>query len=163
MDQGASMTSYLERYGGYKNAKESGLVLWIAAHAMDCAAAGDFEGTKEYLSLLVTSVEQSALDGNWSLAWTLALLDDPPAMLFADRMQPVVAHGRPFAPLIPPQWASTALAYLKEIDILVTRKTEVRAPKAAPQREKAEAEDESTGSPRRRPKFPKKEPPAPKA
>ena len=88
-----------------------------------------------------------------------------PAMLFADRMQPVVAHGRPFAPLIPPQWASTALAYLKEIDILVTRKTEVRAPKAAPQREKAEAEDESTGSPRRRPKFPKKpkEPPAPKA
>ena len=41
VDGGASMTSYLERYGGHKNAKESGLALWIAARAMDCAAAGD--------------------------------------------------------------------------------------------------------------------------
>ena len=164
-DQGASMTAYLERYGGYKTARDAGLSLWIAAHAMDCAAAGDFEGTKEYLALMVASLEQSALDGNWSLAWTLCLLDDPPAMLFADRMQPVVAHGRPFAPLIPPSWASTSLAYLKEIDILVTRKSEVRVAKAGANKAKEEVEEEKTGSPRRRPKFPKrpKEPPAPKA
>ena len=165
VDGGASMTAYLERYGGYKNAKESGLTLWIAGHAMDCAASGDFEGTKEYLALLVASVEQSALDGNWSLAWTLSLLDDPPAVLFADRMQPVVSHGRPFAPLIPQTWASTALAYLKEIDILVTRKTEVRATKPAANKTKEDTEEEKSGSPRRRPKFPTKpkEQPAPKA
>ena len=66
-----------------------------AVHAMDCAAEGDFVGTREYLALLCAALHlQSALDGSWSLAWVLTLLDDPPVMLFADRMQPVVAHRR---------------------------------------------------------------------
>ena len=103
---GVSMTGYLERYGGYKNAKDAGLSLWVAAHAMDCAAEGDFVGTREYLALLCAALEQSALDGSWSLAWVLTLLDDPPTMLFADRMQPVVAHGKPFAPLGSPDVGS---------------------------------------------------------
>ena len=61
------MTAYLERFGGYKNARDAGLSLWVAAHAMDCAAEGDFAGTREYLALLCTALEQSALDGSWSL------------------------------------------------------------------------------------------------
>ena len=62
---------------------------------MDCAAVDDFAGTKEFLALLVAALEQSALDNSWNLAWVLTLMDDPPAMLFADRMTPVVAHGHP--------------------------------------------------------------------
>lgn len=52
---GASMTAYLERYGGYRHARDAGLALWVAAHAMDCAAAEDFAGTKEFLALLVAA------------------------------------------------------------------------------------------------------------
>ena len=159
---GTSMTAYLERYGGYKNAKDAGLSLWVAAHAMDCAAEGDFAGTREYLALLCAALEQSALDGSWSLAWVLTLLDDPPAMLFADRMQPVVSYGRPFAPLVPPMWAATSLAYLKEIEVLVTRKTEVKTSKSSTARSSADnAEEDKSPSPRRRPKFPKKPKEAP--
>ena len=54
---GVSMTGYLERYGGYKNARDAGLSLWVAAHAMDCAAEGDFVGTREYLALLCAALE----------------------------------------------------------------------------------------------------------
>lgn len=152
---GASMTAYLERYGGYRHARDAGLALWVAAHAMDCAAADDFVGTKEFLALLVAALEQSALDGSWNLAWVLTLMDDPPAMLFADRMTPVVSHGRPFSPLIPPSWAATSLAYLKEIELLVTRKGEVK-PTRTPKPTPTEPDEENSPSPKRRPKFPKK-------
>ena len=153
---GVSMTGYLERYGGYKNARDAGLALWVAGHAMDCAARDDFQGTKEYLALLCGALEQSALDGSWSLAWVLTLLEDPPAMLFADRMQPVVAHGRPFSPLIPPSWAATSLAYLKEIEMLVTRKSEIKGKAAVAKGSKEEPDKEQSPSPKRRPKFPRK-------
>lgn len=152
---GASMTAYLERYGGYRHARDAGLALWVAEHAMDCAAAEDFAGTKEFLALLVAALEQSALDGSWNLAWVLTLMDDPPAMLFADRMTPVVSHGRPFSPLIPPEWAATSLAYLREIELLVTRKGEVK-PTKTPKSQPTEPDEENSPSPKRRPKFPKK-------
>ena len=152
---GVSMTAYLERYGGYRHARDAGLALWVAAHAMDCAAADDFVGTKEFLALLVASLEQSAMDNSWNLAWVLTLMDDPPSMLFADRMTPVVAHGRPFSPLIPPTLASNSLAYLKEIELLVTRKGEVK-PGKPPKAPSAEPDEETSPSPKRRPKYPKK-------
>ena len=150
-----SMTAYLERYGGYKSARDAGLALWVAAHAMDCASAGDFVGTKEYLALLCAGLEQSAFDGSWNLAWVLTLLDDPPAMLFADRMQPVVAHGRPFAPIIPPTWAATSLAYLREIEVLVTRKSEIKTNKNQNPKGRSDTEPDNP-SPKRKQKFPKK-------
>ena len=151
-----SMTAYLERYGGYKSARDAGLALWVAAHAMDCASVGDFVGTKEYLALLCAALEQSALDGSWNLAWVLTLLDDPPSMLFADRMQPVVAHGRPFAPIIPPTWAATSLAYLREIEVLVTRKSEIKTGKNPNPKGRGDTESENPPSPKRKQKFPKK-------
>ena len=83
---GISMTSYLERYGGFRGNRETGLALWIAAHVMDAMAVQDFQGAKEYMALLTVALEQSALDGGWHLAYLLCLLEDPPNNLFADRM-----------------------------------------------------------------------------
>ena len=142
---GASMTAYLERYGGYRHARDAGLALWVAAHAMDCAAADGYQ------RVLSTSWNR----GSWNLAWVLTLMDDPPAMLFAGRMTPVVSRGRPFSPLIPPSWAATSLAYLKEIELLVTRKGEVK-PARTPKPTSTEPDEENSPSPKRRPKFPKK-------
>ena len=62
---GVSMTDYLERYGGYRGNRETGLVLWILAHAMDAFAAQDVHGGKEYLALLAAALEQSAMDNSW--------------------------------------------------------------------------------------------------
>ena len=149
-----SLLTYLERYGGFKGEREAGLTMWVFAHALDAAAAGDFYATKEYLALGVMAVEQSAFDaGDWGLAYVLSLIEDPPQVLFQDRMQSITSAGRPFAHLIPPQLASINLAYLKEIDILQTRRQETKSKK---NQSGAQETEENSPSPKRRPKFPKK-------
>ena len=154
---GASMTAYLERYGGFRQNRDTGLIMWILAHAMDSASQDDFHGTKEYLALLVAALEQSTLDGGWGVAYVLSLMEEPPQQLFMERMTPVSATGRPFSPLVPPSWAAVALSYLKELEVLSTHKTEMKstsspAPKASPQ----PSDPSQTASPKRKPRFPKK-------
>lgn len=153
---GISMTSYLERYGGFKGNREAGLALWIAAHVMDAMAVQDFQGAKEYMALLTVALEQSALDGGWQLAYLLCLLEDPPNNLFADRMAPITS-GRPFSPLVPPSWSAVALSYLKEVELLASRKQEVKNPKGIPAAKPAASPDpEPTPKPKGRPRFLKK-------
>ena len=147
-----SMTSYLEKYGAFKGQKELGLVSWMVAHAMDAAAQGDFYATKEFLALLSAALDQATLDGNRHLAYIVGLLEEPPSQMFAEKMQSSLTLGRPFAPLVPPSWAAVSLSYIKEIDLLTSKKTEVR-PKASA----AKAEGDSpTASPKRRQRFPKR-------
>eukprot|EP00435_Cladocopium_sp_Y103_P013722 s2211_g3.t1 len=149
-----SMTSYLERYGGFKQCRDTGLTMWILAHAMDPAAKDDFHGTKEYLALLTAALEQSALDNSWGVAYVLSLMEEPPQQLFADRMMPVSATGRPFAPLVPPSWAAVALSYLKELEVLATRKTEMRGTTPSPAKAAAAVAEGNpqNPSPKRKPR-----------
>ena len=77
---------------GYRNCKETGMIMWILAHAMDAAAQDDFHATKEYLALLTASLEQSALDGGWGIAYVLSLMEEPPQQIFADRLQTAVCR-----------------------------------------------------------------------
>lgn len=157
---GATMTSYMEKQGGYRHSKDTALCLWIAAHAMDSAMAGDERGTKEFLALLVTCLDQASYDGNWNVAYLLSLLEVPPASVFSDRVQNVPGLERPFSPLVPQPWAACALAYMKEVDLLSTKKTELRASRPAapkaPTTKASETDPAESPSPRRRPKFPKK-------
>jgi hypothetical protein len=157
-----SMTAYMERYGGYRNCKETGLIMWILSHAMDSAAQEDFHATKEYLALLTASLEQSALDGGWGIAYVLSLMEEPPQQIFADRLQPLSAVGRPFAPFVPPAWSSVALSYMKELEILTTRKTEAKkAPVVQAPPSVAATDTSSSPSPKRKPRFPRKPKAAP--
>lgn len=151
---GASMTSYAERYGGFRGQRDLGLIFWIASHAMDAAASNDFDLTKEYLAILMACLEQSTMDGNWNVAYVLSLLEEPPPQLFMDKMTTPGAVARPFAPLVPPAWAATALSFLKEVELLSTKKGEIK-PKGQPNPKSSPDAPESP-SPKRRPKFPKK-------
>ena len=152
-----SMLTYLERYGGFRHCRETGLIMWIVGHAMDAAAQEDFYATKEYLALLTASLEQSAMDGGWGIAYLLSLMEDPPQQLFTDRMANPSSAGRPFAPLVPPAWAAVALAYMKELEVLTSRKAEVKKqPAVAPKASAAQGEPPSDASPKRKPRFPKK-------
>lgn len=131
------MAAYLERFGSYRQNREGAMILWSLAHCVDCAAANDFQGTKEHLALLSASLDQACHDGNWSVAWVLNLLDEPPSTMFLDRPPAVSNLGRPFAGMVPAQWAASSLAYLKEMELLTTKKAEAKSPKA-PANQKAE-------------------------
>ena len=156
---GVSVTAYLGRYGGFRHCRDTGLIMWILAHAMDAVAQDDFHATKEFLALLTASLEQSALD-NGCVAFVVSLIEEPPQQLSAERMQPLCASGRPFAPLVSPAWAAVPLSYLKEIEVLTTRKVEMKkAPTPVPAKATAPSGATEEGAPassKRKPGFPRK-------
>ena len=152
---GATLTGYLERFGGYKHRQEAGMMMWMIGHAMDASSAGDQRLCREYLALLTACLEQATLDGNWNIAWVLSLLEEPPHTVFQERSQHVSALGRPFAPLVPSQWSAVCLAYLREIEVLSNKKQESKPSKPNPPKAEGQPKQQPK-SPPKRPKFPKK-------
>ena len=156
-----SMLQYLERQGGYRHNREMGLVAWVLGHAIDAAAQGDLRHTREVLALLMVAVEQSVLDrGDWTLAYMLTLMEEPPLQMFQERTVNMVHQTRPFGPLCPPQWTAVCLSYLKDMEVLNSKKTETAKKAAKPSTPvgapSSSGEPEGEVSPKRKPRFPKK-------
>ena len=147
-----SLLQYLERFGGYKNQRETGLTLWLLGYVLDALIQGDIAKAQEHLALTIAALEQTGVDGDWTLGWLLALVEEPPIQLFQEKSINLQSQGRPFAPLVAPTHAAVAIAYLKEIEILNSRKKETQKPSPTRTTENTE----STTSPRRRPRYPKK-------
>ncbi len=148
-----SLLAYLERHGGYRGQRDLGLTMWVAGHVLDCMATEDHVGAREYMALLIVALEQAAADGNWGIAFLLTLIEEPPLSLFQEKLANVTPHGKPFAPLVPPTWAAICLSYIKEMEMLSTRKKESTGKAKA---EKPDKGDGESPSPRRKPRFPKK-------
>ena len=153
-----SFMSYLEKTGGYRNAREAGLLMWLLGHIVDAASEGNLWLVRERLALTVVALEQSVTDGgDWSLAFLFSLAADPPLTLFQDKTVTVSPFGTPFSPLVPTTWSATVLAYVKELEILSTKKGET-SPKKAKSGFPAvpDASDATDAAPKRRPRFPRK-------
>jgi hypothetical protein len=133
--------------------------MWMLSHAMDAGAQGNSHLMREYVALTVACIDQSNLDGHWSMAYTLSLLEEPPNQVFCEKGTGMTAIGRPFSPLVPAPWASTALSFVKELEVLNTKKQETKSPKASPKG----GDPPNPKSPPRRPKFPRRPKAAPEA
>ena len=144
------MCQYLERFGNFRNAREVGLTMWVLGHAIDSAAQGDHKSCQEFLALL------ALMDGDWRIAYHLTLLEEPPSVMFQGRPQAVSAVGKPFANLVPPNLAATTLAYIKEVDVLVTKKGELKGGKKPAGSTGDQEEEGGSASPKRKPRFPRK-------
>ena len=93
--------------------------------------SNDFLATKEFLALGVMALEQSVFDaGDWSLAYVLAMVEDPPSIMFSERMSSITAAGRPFSPLVRLLLASANVSYIEELEVLQTRRSVTRPSKA---------------------------------
>ena len=159
-----SMLTYLKEHGGYRGQRELGLVMWLLGHIVDLMACQDYEGAKEHLALMVVAVEQAATDGNWNLGYMMTLLEEPPLSLFQDRLAVVAPHGRPFSPLVPPQWAAAVLSYVKEMELLQTRKKETTSsPTAVKAKQGGDGDPPTPISPKRKARFPRKPKASPEA
>lgn len=68
-----SMIQYLERFGGYGQYKELGLIRYALAHIFDALVHSDVNGARDYLALLMVGVHQANLDGNrWEVGTGLS-------------------------------------------------------------------------------------------
>lgn len=144
---------YLERHGGFAGSKDLGFVMWLLGRIGDQFIQGDVKSAQEMTALALVAVEQASMDGGkWDLAWTLALEEEPPHGLFAGRPQGTNPRMRAFSPLCPGDWAATSLGFIKEIDILNSRRAEAvpgaKKPPPGP--------DQADPKPKKQPKHPKK-------
>ena len=82
--------------------------------------------------------------------------EESPASMFQDRPASVTGLGRPFANLVPPSLAATTLSFMKEVEVLSTRKQEVKTPKKPSQPAAGAGKEEESPSPKRKPRYPRK-------
>lgn len=148
--EGISMLSYLEKFGGFGQNRSLGLIMWSLAHVYDSAARGQWGAVKDHLALTCVMIDQANQDGgdSWQLPWLLRLLDDPPSNLWMNRNTTATGARRPFAPLVAQSWATVALAFLKETEILNNKKQEVSHPSKTPS---VSNDPKAKAKPRRKP------------
>ena len=117
---------YLERTGGYANQRTLGLIAWMVADILKSLWEDDPEAAMDRAALTLMMVDQANLDGGqMDLAWLLGLSEEPPAGVFARPTQSGVPNSRAFTPLASPQMVTSAIAYLRELDTLQTRRSEL--------------------------------------
>jgi hypothetical protein len=127
-----------------------GLVMWLLAQVADQMLQGDAAGAQELLALAMVTIEQVAQDrGRWDVAWILSLQEDPPPGVFQHRPASTNPRPKAFSPLCPPEWAATALAFVKEVDLLSTRRQE-----ALPKKPGAKPDEPAV--PKKPPRYAKK-------
>ena len=150
-------TKYLERQGGYVGHRDQGLIMWLLAFVADQMMAEDYVGAREHLALAMVSIEQAAQDGvKWDVAWLLSLQEDPPPSLFASRPASTNPRLRAFAPLCPQEWATVALGYVKEVDLISSRRQESLHPKSPGSQQMPTKKPEDKDAWKKKPRFPKR-------
>ena len=150
-DRGVTATQYLERYGGYGRTRDIGMIIWQVGMVLNHMQEENFLAAKDALSLLFVCLEQTALDnGNMQVGLLLSLTEDPPSSLFSARSIATAANPKPFAPTASQKWVTVALQYLKEVDIITTRRQEITAPKN--QSSKGETESQPKAASKKKPK-----------
>eukprot|EP00435_Cladocopium_sp_Y103_P040350 s366_g11.t1 len=103
---------------------------WLLCQVGDQMLQGDNLGAQEMLALAMVAVEQCAQDGGrWEVGWILSLQEDPPPGVFQHRPAATNPRLRAFATFCPPDWAACALSYVKELDIMTTRRQGALPPK----------------------------------
>ena len=86
------------------------------------------------------------------MAWLLSLQEDPPLGLFQARPATTNPRLRAFAPLCPPEWATIALAYVKEVDLINSWRQEALPGKKGNPSKEHEEGDQWRKKPPRHPK-----------
>ena len=111
--RGICPTAYSERFGGYGKARELGCLQWQVMMLLDHLQNDNFPAAKDIAALLAVCVEQSAMDGGrLDIGMLLSLSEDPPSGVFQQR------------------WVTIALAYIKEMDLIASKRIDAAGGKA---------------------------------
>ena len=154
MSRGICGTKYLERFGGYGRKREWGQLQFQVMTALDYLMDDNIGAAKDTVALLAVILEQGVLDiGRLEIASLLCLQEDVPAGVFAHRQIGATSRSKAFAPLADQRWITCALAFLKEMDVIATKRQEFagggQRPSAASSSE-AEPKPKPRGTPKKK-------------
>lgn len=125
LNQGVCLTKYVERFGGFGRSRDMGYVMWQVAMLMDYLQAENWQGARDSAALLAVCLEQTALDGSMDVGLLLSLVEDPPSGLFTNRSLAPLSRGKAFAPLAEQRWITVALQFIKELDVISQRRSDL--------------------------------------
>ena len=126
LDRGVCGTRYLERFGGFAKVRELGCLQQQVMSIMDCLQASNLQAARDQTALLAVTLDQAALDqGRFELANLLCLQEEPPLTIFTSRQTNVLNRPRAFSPLADQRWVTVALAYIKELDVITSKRLEL--------------------------------------
>lgn len=126
MDKGICGTRYLERFGGYGKVRELGCLQHQVMSIMDCLQTQNWQAARDQTAMLAVTLDQAALDsGKVDLAQLLCLQEEPPSTVFTNRQGNILAKTRAFSPLADQKWITVALAYIKELDVITSKRLEL--------------------------------------
>ena len=126
MQRGVCSTRYMERYGGFGRCRDIGSIMWQICLAMDHLQNDNMPAAQDSLALLLVCLEQTALDsGKMDIGLLLSLAEDPPASLYTNRSISSTSRSRAFAPTADQRWITTALSYIRELDLITSKRQEV--------------------------------------
>eukprot|EP00438_Fugacium_kawagutii_P004823 Skav226390 [mRNA] locus=scaffold1631:67277:74756:+ [translate_table: standard] len=130
MERGVCGTRYLERFGGYARFRDLGQLQYQVMQILDFLQTENVPAARDHCALLAVTLEQAVLDnGKFELASILCLQDDLPSSIFQNRQAGMMARSRSFSPLADQKWITIALAYLKEMDLIVAKRAELAGSK----------------------------------
>ena len=124
--RGICGTLYMEPYGGFGRHRDLGLLLYQVMGILDFLQAGNTGAAQDATALLAVCIGQAVLDGGrFDLAALLTLQEDPPSAISVNRQQSVLARSRAFSQLADQKWVTTALAFVKELDLINVKRQEL--------------------------------------
>ena len=124
--QGATMTRYVERFGGFGKVRDYGQIMWQVAMIMDYMQQENWQGAKGCCSAIWQCAwSKSALDGSMDVGLLLSLAEDPPSGVFTNRSLAPLSRGKAFAPLADQRWITVALSFIRELDVISQRRSDV--------------------------------------
>ena len=149
-EDGSVMRRYIERRIPLQEHRLLCHVATLAAEGWAQAFATQNHQMLGFLGLLLMFVEQVALDqGKVQLGWLLTGLPEPNHQVhFSHRKKPGL---KPFSRLANPVWVSANLAYLRDLDFLETRMSQVGQP-STKKKGSAEVDSENENSSKPQPK-----------
>lgn len=146
--RGVTPSQYLERFGGFGRTRDLGFIIWQVALCMNHMQESNHLAAMDSLSLLFVCLEQAAMDGgSLQVGLLLSLTEDPPQSLFTGRSIAAGAQPRAFAPTASQKWITIALQYLKEMDVISTRRSEITGGKASTDSAAAASSAAATAAP----------------
>eukprot|EP00435_Cladocopium_sp_Y103_P041189 s1447_g11.t1 len=142
--RGICGTLYMERYGGFGRHRDLGMILYQIMCIMDFLQAGNVGAAQDATALLAVCIDQAVLDGGrFDLAALLTLQEDPPSAIFINRQQSSLSRARAFSQLADQKWVTTALAFVKELDLIQTKRQELSGQAAGSQKGQPSSEPSS--------------------